>query len=361
MQKYGGISRYFAELLNIFQSNPDIQFDLTTRFPQNAYAQQYHLADRTPVQRLQNRFFEYFAGIEAVSNLRNNINAAYRGKLLHAGLYDIFHPTYYDPDFIELIGDKPVVLTVYDMIHEMFPEMYSSDDPSALKKRKAIARADKIIAISEHTKRDIVRLAGIADEKIAVVHLAGSLKPGGKASINLPGKFILFVGERIRYKNFERFLRAIASLLHKDPELYVICASGWQMTEWEKSLLAELDLERQVVQYAVDDATLACLYGKALMFVFPSLYEGFGMPILEAFSCGCPVIASNTSSFPEVAADAALYIDPLDIESIRDAVESVMNKKELRVKLINAGLKRVTCFSWEKTAQETKTVYESLL
>lgn len=371
MQRHGGISRYFAELLNVFSHTMGISYDLTTQFTQNTYARKYNLINRRLSLRIENfllTLVELFTPTtsDAVA-VKDRINSEYRDKLFREANYDVFHPTYYNPYFLSMIYEKPFVITVHDMIHELFPQMYPIDDINSQMtthwKMSLLSRADKIIAVSENTKRDILSLTGIPEEKITVVYHASSIRPnmGVACDINLPDYYILFVGERIRYKNFVPFVRAIAELLRKNRNLYLVCAGGRDLTDPEKQLFTELSIYGQVLQFTVDDETLAYLYSKAIMFAFPSLYEGFGMPILEAFSCGCPVILSEASSFPEVAGEAALYFNPTDIESIKYAVERVLYDSELRERLVNAGLQRVVNFSWDKTASETMAVYKTLL
>lgn len=367
MQRYGGISRYFSELMYAYSHTEGSCYDLTVRFTQNSYASKYDLPNNKLSYKIVSELLSTLGKVNKYSSrisvIKQNLNDAHKAKLFNNSKYDVFHPTYYDPYFLKLIGRKPFVLTVYDMIHEIFPEMYASDDPTSQWKKELVEKAAKVIAISESTKRDLVRILGTPEDKISVVHLANSLTSNveGGCTIALPEKFILFVGERIRYKNFDRFIFSIAKLLKKEPELYVICAGGGGITEEESARFRELEIADRVLQYSVDDGLLRHLYSTAVMFVFPSLYEGFGMPVLEAFSCGCPVVLSNTSSFPEVAGEAAYYVDPLDGPAIGNAVARLLPNSELRARLIKAGLERVKQFSWEKTANSTMKIYETLV
>jgi len=367
MQKYGGISRYFAELMHQYKNSATIDFAVTARFTQNSYAAEYDLLARTISQQitaylmLRCSQFDYFA--PRIANFKLKLNQQHKEKLFASRAYDLFHPTYYDPYFLKLIGSKPFVLTVYDTIHEIFPEMYAADDPTSQWKRELVAKAAKIIAVSHSTKNDLIKYLGVDADKIAVVHHGASLKQRGydKLEPAFPGKYMLFVGERIRYKNFIRVITAIAPLLKKDPDLYLVCAGGGLVSAEENRLFEELDVAAQVKQCTVADGLLAQLYANAQLFISPSLYEGFGMPVLEAFSCGCPVIVSNTSSFPEVAAEAALYIDPVNGESIRAGVETMLHDQEKRKKFVQAGLARARHFSWERTARETAAVYSQVV
>jgi len=177
----------------------------------------------------------------------------------------------------------------------------------------------------------------------------------------LPKKYILFVGSRSGYKNFNLFVEAITPLLVKDNELKLVCVGGGNFKEIENEKFKRLNIINKIYQYSVNDDILTYLYKKAVAFIFPSLYEGFGIPILEAFSCGCPVIASNTSSLPEVAGDAAVYFDPTDKLSMLNSIQKVIYNDELKKQLINKGIERVKEFTWEKTAEKTKMLYEEIL
>lgn len=367
IQRFGGISRYFAELMHAYKRTPETSYDLTVRFTQNVYASEYDLPNNRLSYKIVSQLLSSIGKVKKyaprISELRQNINDAHKATLFKNGKYDVFHPTYYDPYFLELIDSKPFVLTVYDMIHEIFPGMYASGDPTSQWKRELVEKASRVIAISESTKRDLVRIFGTPEDKISVVHLANSLTSNvdGISTVALPEKYILFVGERIRYKNFDRFISSISNVLKQESGLYVICAGGGEITQEESARFRSLEIADRVIQYSVDDGTLRHLYNTAIMFVFPSLYEGFGMPVLEAFFCRCPVILSNTSSFPEVAGEAAFYVDPLDEAAIENAVTRLLSDTEMREGLINAGLERVKQFSWEKTASLTKSVYESVV
>ena len=172
---------------------------------------------------------------------------------------------------------------------------------------------------------------------------------------------MLYVGNRALYKNFLFFIESIVPLLLQDKTLSVVCAGGKDFTQAEKLLFHKWGVEHKLYYFPVNDAILISLYTYALAFVFPSLYEGFGIPILEAFACNCPVLISNTSSLPEIAGNACLCFDPKDKTSIAGAVNQVLLDKSLRKELCKKGKERVNYFSWERTAKETKQVYKSIV
>lgn len=354
-QVFGGVSRYFFELMGQFRSDVGVDFELALRYSNNSYLQGAGWAHAKPFFPGR-RFFGKTTLINALNGLESR-------RCISSGGYDIFHPTYYHPYYLPLAGKKPVVMTVYDMTHELYPELFSANDRTIAWKRAVLGRAQRIIAISENTKRDLLRFYPLEENRVAVVHLAHSLGRGRAvaASPDLPENYLLFVGQRGGYKNFAFFVRSVAPLLRDNPDLVIVCAGGGAFTPQEHDLLAALKVAARVRQFPVSDDALVALYGGAMAFVFPSLYEGFGIPVLEAYSCGCPVLLSNRSSLPEVGGEAAVYFDPEDEESLRSAAVRVITDAGLRESLVARGRARAGAFSWEKVARETRTIYESLL
>lgn len=351
-QVYGGISRYFYELMTHLSKCRE-DFELSLRYSNNLYIKNSSFIKN-------NTFFEqvHFRGKHRLLNL---INKPCSVKKLKNRDFDIFHPTYYDPYFLDYIGNKPFVLTIHDMVHEIFPTMFPLRDKTPEWKKILVSRATKIIAVSESTKRDIIKLYGIDDQKIEVIYHGNSINVGPYtevSNIKLPEKYLLFVGDRHIYKNFGNFIKSVSPELKINKTLNIVCGGGKKFTREETNLFKALNINNQVYHYSiVNDEMMAHLYTKALAFVYPSLYEGFGIPILEAFACGCPVIVSNSSSLPEVARDAAAYFDPYDIVSMNETVRRITHDEDLRKRLKEKGFERLKSFSWEKTAEQTKEVY----
>ena len=150
-------------------------------------------------------------------------------------------------------------------------------------------------------------------------------------------------------------------ILKRDHDLYVVCVGGGVFSKVEIDEFSNLGVLQKVLRFDLCDEELACSYNNAQLFVFPSLYEGFGIPILEAFECRCPIACSNTSSLPEVAGDAAAYFDPYDVGSIHSTIEKLLYNKELALAFIEKGENRLKQFSFEKTAKETLRIYKELL
>lgn len=355
-QTYGGISRYFYELLNMFSSDNDINASLAIKYSNNHYLESATFCKHKT-------FFKNssFKGKDRFLYLTNNFTSK---QQLKRSDFDVFHPTYHDPYFLKYLNGKPFVLTICDMIHEIYPKYFKDNDTTSEKKKLLAQKASKIIAISQNTKKDIIKYYGIDETKIEVVYLANSLKNMDNnlsLDINLPPKFILFVGNRDGYKNFKLFVEAISELLLTDKSLYLVCAGGRDFEIDELKLFNNHKILKKVLKYGADNDTLIKLYSNATVFVFPSLYEGFGIPILEALDCDCPAALSNTSSLPEVAENAAIYFDPYDKSSINDAIKRIIYNDELRNTLIQKGYKQAKKFSWENTAKKTKDIYRSTL
>jgi glycosyltransferase involved in cell wall biosynthesis len=357
-QKYGGISRYFCELYSHLLTIDTIRPEISVVYSENSYYKElFHQKYSLPDQKTVEKYLNFGKNIAI-----NKINEYSSKKQISRGNFDIFHPTYYDPYFLKYIKTKPYVLTVHDMIHELFPDLFKGDT-TAIQKKRAIESATKIIAISDNTKIDIIKFYDVDPQKIEVIHhatLLHTLIPD--STLNLPHKYILYVGNRGAYKNFTFFINSISSLLYEEKDLYLVCAGGGVFSDNEMQLLNVLKIKKRVLHHPIaDDRTLSQLYRKAILFVFPSLYEGFGIPVLEAFSCGCPVAASNCSSLPEVGGEAVNYFDPTKSDSIQKVVETIVHNNSVQESLRLRGYKRLKLFSWEKTVLNTRNVYNNVL
>jgi glycosyltransferase involved in cell wall biosynthesis len=276
---------------------------------------------------------------------------------------DVFHPTYY-----ELLSQvewsecrQPLVLTVHDMIHERFQKELDPRGKTVERKRRAIAAATAIICVSERTKADLLEMYPIPEGKITVIPHASDLRspPAGEPWPVEPPYF-LYIGIRAFYKNFTRLLAALRNVVgrHGDVRLYVV---GPPFRTQEQAQLTELGLQDHVRHRGyVTDEELARLYRGSVAFVYPSLYEGFGIPLLEAMSCGGVVVASNRSSIPEVVGDAGLLFDPTSTDELTDTLISLLESPAQRLALIDKGYQRVQQFSWQRTAEQTMAVYESV-
>jgi glycosyltransferase involved in cell wall biosynthesis len=364
LQSYGGISRYYGELFRRYASDPDLDIDLALAFSGNQYLEGTRFSSRYwASDTLRSRTVAKARDLTGI-DLKYWTNQRVSARALRRQDFDIFHPTYYDPYFIEPLGRKPCYLIVHDMIHDLLTQYYPANAKVIGWKKAVVDRADHIVTVSANTKNDLCRLYGVDGSRVRVIRQGISLDPPPgpvERPDGVPERYILFVGHRWTYKNFDRFLEAVSPLLAKDRELHLLCVGGDPFSEAEDLRISRLGLAGQVRQMRVDDSFLIALYKNALAFVFPSLYEGFGLPVLEAFACGCPAVLSNTSSLPELGGDAAEYFDPGDEASMAEGISRVVQDEGLRARMTAQGLERAKLFSWDRTARETKAAYLSML
>jgi glycosyltransferase involved in cell wall biosynthesis len=284
-------------------------------------------------------------------------------RLLKSLKPDLFHATSF---VVPLWHKGRTVITIHDLIHAVFPQYYG-----LLQKiyydfilKNALKRACAIIADSGSTKNDLVSYFGIKADQIRVIHLAASdqfklLSDVNKKAADLPDKFILYVGSRKKYKNLSGLFEAFGQFKLNDQQGYHLVISG--EIDLETKVLAERSGIKDWLVYAGrrEGSALVNAYNAASLFVFPSLYEGFGLPPLEAMACGTPVITSNVSSLPEVVGQAAILVDPNNIQELAGAMNKVLNDPTLAADLRQKVLARAHEFSWGKCARETLEVYRS--
>lgn len=370
-QNYGGISRYFANIITNLPKN--VKADISIKFTNNEYIKRLNLVGgiEKPFKGIDK--FISKKNFKGKASLFKVVKKLYPGKFIDSNIYnrhysierikqqqfDVFHPTYYDDYFLEYLGNKPFVITVHDMIHELYPEMLS-DLQLSVRKARLIKSAAHIIAVSENTKKDIMEILDVPDSRISVIYHANALERVNSIHMENHGKYLLYVGGRANYKNFMFFASAIQPILENSQNLSVICTGRGFNTE-ETKYLKSLGIYNRFISISTDDKELAILYSEAIALVFPSYYEGFGIPILEAFEMGCPVLLSNIGSFKEVARDAAIYFDPKNMVSLRSVVTKILNNPSLRDFLISKGYERVKDFSWKVSALETTNIYHNIL
>jgi len=248
------------------------------------------------------------------------------------------------------------------MVHERFAQDFSRYDTTTRDKAIAIERADHVICISESTRNDLVSILGINPSKTTVVQLGFNLTIEAEhveKLSNLVRPILLYVGGRHGYKNFNALLQAYATSNFLIKEFDLVCFGGGEFTPMEKAFHRDYHIPvDRIRQVSGSDALLAQYYKSASVFIYPSLYEGFGIPPLEAMSFGCPVVASNVSSIPEVVGDAAELVDPYDPGQITDSIERLVLDENLRNSMITRGRDRVKLFSWDRCAIETLGVYQ---
>jgi len=425
LRSVGGVARYYSQLIRLLPSNwtpvvsaPHVPLLHGPTHPQLVWK-----------IMSQNRF-PWFG--------RRARQARYFRQLYPQLECDVLHPTYYQllSGEIESGPKLPLVITVYDMIHERFASVADRHGKDAARKRKAIEAAKAIICISENTKHDLLELYPHVAERVSVIHLASQLvpteskpaassltkeasrreahqpelrpsgnlssqqrssgsettgfSPNSRSIVSKPSSiqqtirtrhsststaetsppepargpaqpYFLFVGGRGGYKNFDRLLlawKAVVGRIH-DCHLAVV---GDRFRAEEHRRIAELGLRRHVREYGcVADEQLQKLYQHAVGLVYPSLYEGFGIPLLEAMECGTVVVASRSSSIPEVVDDAAILFDPTHQDDLTDILLDLLERPENRTSWIERGRRRAALFSWRQTTGATMQVYRALV
>ena len=284
---------------------------------------------------------------------------------------DVLH----SPDFIPPTRTRfPSVITVHDLAFLLYPRFLTRDSARYYGQVDVAARqVDHIIAVSESTKRDLIRLLGVPEDRVSVIYEAAhplfspvtntDALDRTRARYQLTSPFMLFVGTLEPRKNLPTLLRAFRGLRdkYKSPASLVIVGNrGWLADEVDRTI-AELNLG-DAVRFlgGIPNDELVYLYNAATAFVFPSFYEGFGLPPLEAMACGTPVITSNVSSLPEVVGDAAMLITPEDVDALTVAMARVLSDEKIQREMRDKGLKRAQAFSWERAASETLAVYRQV-
>jgi glycosyltransferase involved in cell wall biosynthesis len=354
-QRYGGISRYFADLIRSLGGTSDVVPMVPLGVASNAYVcwpKVPYLRSLLPCPDFPGR-----------RRLITPINDASSKLWLSMGKFDVMHPTYYDDYFVDQLNGRPFVITIHDMIYEMLLEPTPFGNQLVERKARLAKKADAIIAVSHNTKADLLKIIATDPGKIHVIHHAYEpVAPNISPTIGsrLPSKYVLYVGARYSYKNFERFAQAVSPLMRQDAELHLVCVGGGRFAAGELAPFEQTGCADRVHQFDVRDRNLDGFYSRALVFAFPSLYEGFGFPILESFANRCPVALSNASSFPEVATDAALYFDPLSVESMTSSIGQLLHDRQLRERLIALGERRHRDFSWGQAAAEATKIYRDL-
>lgn len=337
-----GVTRYFAAVCQGLRS-AGIDVDL----PLVATASEYQ-----PVRRWLGRIGPAPLGDRILRAAARASRWRYHSRLA-SGRYDVILPTssHYTDDFLQHAGGRPFLLVCYDTIRSRPVPGGAIDawsDP--LHRLLYLARrAARVVCISEATRRDLMSAIPLPPEKVSVVHCANLLPlwaPMGTAVSELPEKYLFFVGSRQVRKNFDGAIHALAPLLRNSEDGLTLVCTG-RLNLWERDLVEALGLTGRVTGLDLTDSQLVTAYDHAIALVYPSFYEGFGLPILEAMSAGCPVIASNTSSIPEVAGDAALLVDPADGAALLSAATRVVNDQALRSRLAIAGRARAVRFSFD--------------
>ena len=366
-QRVGGISNSFINLIQNLPSTAEFQIGI--KDSDNVHLKESGLVQVRPFSSeqnfLTNRYFygkgylfRWFSAIFPSINSRE-VNRKYSIDLLKSGQFDVFHPTFFEDYFLPYLNGTPYVFTVHDMITEKFK---TGDILQTNNKKTLVDRASHIIAVSNNTKQDLMDIFNVPESKITVIyHGASEIIPKKDFQVGIDN-YILFVGQRGGYKNFIPMVKSLLPVLERHQDIKIIC-TGADFSLQERSLFKENGLQDRVIHKSPSDAELRALYANALCFVFPSLYEGFGIPILEAWKCGCPVILNKKSCFPEIAKDAAVFFtldnNYSDVDRVMESFLTMPeNEKDL---LLQRQNKRLQDFSWKKSAEMLLDVYRGVM
>ena len=367
IQRSGGVSNVFSLLVDEVRKREDVYVGIASTKNLYMLAQGYP-TEASCLERLKN------AGkIDPATQAENidwkKVNQIYSKNAIKRGEYDVFHPTHYNPYFLEYGVDKPYVVTVHDLAFERLRDYIQYNEQMCLNdfdnRRDIMAAASKVVAISEATKKDIIDIYKVPEEKIEVVYNAYRPLPENyeyNKVFDFP--YILYVGTRqgpLNYKCFIPFFNQIVPFMKEHKDFKLIC-TGTKFTTFEKDMFRQYGLEDRVENHYLNEDGLNNLYHHAFCFVFPSEFEGFGLPILEAYKNDCPALLNDTPVFREVAGDCGTYFDITDGKSLNEKLEEMFALKEDdRKALIMQQRERLPLFTAEKMAEGYINVYKSVL
>jgi len=343
LQENGGISRYCFELINHLHEL-EIKVKVLISPNNNVYARRIN--PKLVVNLLD----------QSTKGLKKAI-----AEIMTEHESGIYHATYFDSNFIKIAKNSNLktIVTVHDLIGEIFPTKIKWYQRRNREQEIATKISDCVVAVSENTKNDIIHYFKIEPKKINVIYLGVSeMKSSKNKELRLREPFVIHVGKRDNYKNFSLTINAI-SHCEKLSRLNVVAFGGGNLTTEEMKQIQSLGIASRVQHITGDDSILAMLYESAAALVYPSLYEGFGIPPLEAMRYNCPVIASNRASLPEVCGEEVLYIDPTSEESLQDALLKVLSGESGHSR--DLAFQHSMTYSWKKTSIETLSLYKRVL
>ena len=367
IQRSGGVSNVFSLLVDEVKKREQVSVGIASTTNLYMLAQGYPSEEQT-LRRLVD------AGKLDQAIINNGIdwkkvNRIYSKNAIKRGDYDVFHPTHYDPYFLEYGVNKPYVVTVHDLAFERLRNYIQFNESMCLadfdKRQDIMAAASKVVAISEATKKDIIDIYKVPETKIDVVYNAYRELPENyeyNSPFNFP--YILYVGTRqgpLNYKCFIPFFNQIVPFMKEHKDFKLIC-TGQKFTKFELDMFRQYGLEDRVENHYLNEDGLNNLYHHAFCFVFPSEFEGFGLPILEAYKNDCPTLLNNIPVFREVAGDDGLYFDITDGKSLNANLEGLFSlSDDDRKDIIWKQRQRLPLFTADKMAEGYINVYKSVL
>lgn len=284
--------------------------------------------------------------------------ASYLASLPLPSSTDVIHNTFYLPNGLAPTRGAARIVTIHDMIPEILPRTRRRLDLLTLKSMY-VARADHIICVSEATRQDLIRIYPHIEAPITVVHsgVDERFQRNPLPPPDLPPKYMVMVGNRHQYKDGPILMRAFAAIAFEHPDLHLVFVGGGAFTREEQEWISANGLGSRIHQRTVSDEVLPQVLSHCQVFVFPSRFEGFGLPALEAMACGAPTVLSRITAFTEIAGDAALYFTAGDPDDLAGVLVALLADESRRATLTERGLTRARAFSWTKTAELTARVY----
>lgn len=343
-----GITRYFAELIGEFRADESWGVEPLTPF---RYVANAHLSENLPGQYRQ---------VPLPARWRAPVMDRLNSRAMRSAVSaDIVHHSVYEPSALERWSAPKRVCTVYDFTFELFPDLFPQTQEDVSAKNLFIDRCDALLCISNTTYDDLRHFHPQLDKPVIVTHLGVSDRffTVPRSNIRgLPDRYLLHVGNRHVHKNVDVLFQAFAAIARTDPSLHLVLC-GNSLSD-EPARLRELGIQERTLNLNVSDEQLPWLYHNAQAFVFPSRYEGFGLPLVEAMAAGCPTIISKTPALLEVAEDAALVFAPDDVESLTEHIQNLLGDTQAQIRLRDAGALRAADFTWRRTAEQTMHAYD---
>lgn len=352
-QSRGGISKYFVEIIQRLPKY-GIEPILLCENTRNSHLGESGLVPKAKSEsNLKNRLRGYVWRLTG--------NPRYKGDLL--GSVDLIHHTFTHRSYLGLAG-KPNIVTIYDMIPEVYPEYFPTGNPHFAKAQYA-KHCDVLISISESTTTDMLSFYGeeLRSKTVVVPFGVGEqfLSPHPEVEMpELPDKYLLFVGVRRGYKHFTTAYRAFEKLAEKNSDLHFVVVGGGRYSDEEKTMIQSSPFEDRVNHFNPSDLQMPEFYRRALCFLFPSVYEGFGLPTLEALASGTPVVLADASCSREVGGDLAIYCEPGNVESLVAGIQKAISA-DWSTKIKTQGPLRAREFTWDSVAEQTAAIYKQLL
>ena len=349
-QAVGGVSRYVFELTSRLAVNCDVR--VSGLFFQNRYAKE--------LDRNNHDALTFDSRSAPVIKASKQINSLHTWYLRATQSFDIVHETFY---FGGAIKGQVTVVTCYDLIHELFPSYFKDSAVTIRAKQKIFNNADHIIAISQQTKIDLQSFYGIDSSKVSVIYLGADLKldmfkPDSERQLVTP--YFIYVGKRKGYKNWPVLLEALSKLTGMGVRVKLWCLGGGRFEKAEMDLMKRLAIDGLCAQHDPSDGELGSFYANAIALVCTSLYEGFGLPVVEAMKSGCPVISTAAGSLVEVTNGCAMSFSPNDVDTLTEHMLRLLDDGEFRKGLIDKGKVNASRFSWAACADDTLALYRQI-